>query len=223
VIKLLSTILLVYVATVFSAPGSGRGSFGSDEKATAKAWSTAENVRIDEPVFDYVSEGFRRHAGELDTLGSDHKWEGKNYTVGQTLVQYYLCDVRDLKYAAQGSQRPAPWAGDPRSLPGDRPLSALQASFAISMADVERYTVDKFFDDLHHLAGRQIGELKVSSTPSGGIITLDGHRRGLTFRVSAESAGDHPISVEISGGLITCSETITVPAGGSISYQCPKN
>jgi hypothetical protein len=221
--KLPPIVLLLFITAGIAAPESGRQSFGLNERATAQAWSAAQNVKIDEPVFAYISEGFQSHAKELGTLDSDHKWQGKDYTVGETLVGNYLCNVRDVKYSAQTGPGPVPWTRDPGSMLGEKPSATFQTGFAIGMADVKRYTVDKFFDDIRHLEGQKIGELKVSSTPTGGIITLDGNQRGLTFRVSAESAGDHPIRVEISGGLITCSETITIPAGGSVSYRCPKN
>jgi PEGA domain len=217
--KVLLMVLWLLATGGLFVPESARQSLGLDEKLSAKAWSKLANVPIDEPVFAYISQGFEHHTQELETLGSNRKWEGTDRTVGQTLVASYLYNVRDIKYEAQGSPGPVPWAPNP----GLMAETSSQTVFVIRLGDVERFSVDKFFDKLQPLAGRKIGELRVNSTPPGATIMLDGRRQGLTFRVSVETAGDHSISVRTSGGLLNCSKTITVPAGGTVAFQCPEN
>jgi PEGA domain len=196
---------------------------GSDRYEMAvRTWEKYEKLPLDAAARNVVIESFDRHKGDVADFGGDHRWTGSQNSAAQTLVAYYLSNVRDVKL--EGKSRGG-FEGLPnKKVLGDtRDAGAVSPSarngFTIELSDVDHYTVDQFFKDLRPLLNSAKGELHVVSDPSGARITLDTADRGFTEKTSVEKAGDHEIVVR--GNTLSCSSKITVPAGGSYTYHCP--
>ena len=190
----------------------------SSQQAYAMAmdgWEKDEKALIAPSAKELIASGFERHQGELAYLGGDQVWRGSDRTLKQTLVVYYLSDLRDLKTGGWSPNRSP-------SLPmaGNRGMSEVQGS-GINSSDVQGYSVDEFFARIKQVLKEPKGELHVVSKPSGGSITLDNVKRGYTEKITVERAGNHSIVVAATNGAMRCEDKVVVPANGSVTFHCP--
>jgi hypothetical protein len=118
------------------------------------------------------------------------------------VINSYLYDLRDRKYALQGSP-PFP-KGNRIEL---RPSDVRAFSFATYSRSI---SPDSWADP---------GELSVVSSPPGVAITIDGQSRGMTNRDFVVSKGKHTIAVKLAK---PCADTVEVK-DDPVTFKCPKD
>jgi hypothetical protein len=165
-----------------------------------KVWSKSQNLFISEQAENLITSGFDEFSVELTGFGGNVRWKNGTRTLNQTLVTYYLSDLRDLKVA--------------KSHP------AFIVSSRIEVPDVEAYPVKEFFSKNSSVLNGRKGELHTVSQPSGASIVLDNlKKRGFTEKITVEEAGEH--SIQVVGNGVQCSDKVTVPDGGTVTFHCP--
>jgi hypothetical protein len=186
-------------------------------------WEKSENISISPMAQDVIVSSFRRYDGLLADLGGDRRWKDSDRTLKQTLVIYYLSDLRDMKVGANSQTHPTPMQMEEKVGASQRePGNTNRMAYAgVESSDVAAYPVDKFFTKITPILKDPKGELHVISKPTGAAITLDNTKRGNTEKITVESAGDHQIIVSSKKDSVRCQEKITIPSGGSITFHCP--
>jgi hypothetical protein len=201
--------------------GSSAQGFGKDSFSMAiDKWAKSEEVSISPSAHDLIVSTFNENKGRLKDYGGDVVWKGGTRTLNQTLVLYYLSDLRDLKAAKKSGvfSTPASMSQNPNK-GGEQGITTEWKTSELVMSDVEAYTVEEFIKEVEPVLKGKKGELHTISKPPGAAIILDKTRRGFTEKISIEEAGEHRISV-VGRGL-SCSQTVIVPEGGSVTFQCP--
>jgi hypothetical protein len=170
-------------------------------KLWMKSWGEDEKVDISPRAQDLISISFKENKSKIAMVGGDRVWKDSDRTVGQTLVNYYLADLRDLDAQKTGSST-VEW----------KPA-------AIKSSDVQAYPLDEFLKKLDPVLNGPNGELHIVSQPTGASIVLDKSSRGNTDKITVERAGKHRIVVKSK--VLSCSDDINIPDGGSVTFHCP--
>jgi hypothetical protein len=197
--------------------------YSSDSYSMAmKLWEKDEKVTISAGARDLIGSSFKQNQKRLSVLGGDQKWKGGDRTLNQTLVIYYLDDLRDSKARPEpeASATPVPMKQAPAETKDQLPRGEWK-SFAIELADVEAYPVNAFLNKIEPVLKGNKGELHVLSDPTGAAITLDKESRGNTEKTTVERAGEHDIAVSSTKGHLRCADKVRVPADGSVTFHCP--
>jgi hypothetical protein len=181
-----------------------------------------ENLHVSPEARDLIGSSFKEWKGKLLELGGESGWKGSSRTLNETLVIYYLEDIRDLKAAKEfgGIGIPVPM----NQAPADRGETSVMGRGQrtwIAVADVEAYPVKDFLSKVTPVLKGPKGELHVISEPTSAAITLDRASRGNTEKITVETAGDHQIRVTSKKGGLSCNDKINIPAGGSVTFHCP--
>jgi hypothetical protein len=195
---------------------------GEDSYATAmKLWQKSENLSVSTEAQDLIGSGFREFGGRLNEFGGNVRWKDGTRTLNQTLIIYYLSDLRDRKIAEEqgGNAILAPPAQDPGTR-NDRAVTSEFKFSTIGVPDVQAYPVKDFIAKVEPVLKGKKGELHTTSQPSGAAIILDNvKKKGLTEKTTVEDAGEHPIRVVGRG--MQCSGKVNVPDGGTVTFHCP--
>jgi hypothetical protein len=170
-------------------------------KLWMKSWGEDEKVDISPQAQDLINTSLKENKSKIAMVGVDRVWKDSDRTVGQTLVNYYLADLRDLDAQKAGSST-GEW----------KPAS-------IKSSDVQAYPLDEFLRKLDPVLNGPNGELHVVSKPTGASIVLDKSSRGNTGKITVERAGKHRIVVKSK--VLSCSDDINIPDGGSVTFHCP--
>jgi hypothetical protein len=170
-------------------------------KLWMKSWGEDEKVDISPRAQDLISTSFKENKSKIEMVGGDRVWKNSDRTVSQTLVNYYLADLRDRDSERTGSPA-SQW----------KPAS-------IKSSDVEAYPLNEFLRKLDPVLNGPKGELHIISQPTGASILLDKSSRGNTDKITVEIAGEHRIVVKSK--VLSCSKDINIPDGGSITFHCP--
>jgi hypothetical protein len=168
-----------------------------------KDWEKSQKLTITPKAQDLISYAFEQNKSKLTEFGGERVWKGSTRTLNQTVVTYYLSDLRDLKVSSGGFSR-SEWKGR-----------------SIEASDVEAYPFRDFLTKLDPVLNGRKGELHVISDPTGASIQLDGAPRGNTEKITVESAGDHRIVVKSKSGGLQCEDKVNIPDGGSVTFHCP--
>jgi len=190
-------------------------------KFAMKAWDKGERPAISEGAKDLILSSFKENTPKLSDFGGGAEWRGSSRTLNQTLIIYYLDDLRDLKLGAKlGAPVTGRWMGQMPDMKGSAKGEWRQ--FSIEESDVKAYPVAEFLSKLQPVLSGSKGELHVVSDPTGAAIILDKQSRGTTEKITVEHAGEHEITVTFNtAGLQSCKDKITIPAGGSLTFHCP--
>jgi PEGA domain len=184
--------------------------FGNESYTMAMTnWEKSEGVRISPSARDAIASSFKQRNAQVADFGGDRTWKGSDRTLKQTLVIYYLSDLRDLKAGGESRIHPTPVPMIKR------------ADFRIEVSDVIAYPVEKFLDTIQPVLKGPSGELHVTSDPTGAAITLDKTSRGNTEKITVETAGKHRIIVSSKKNSMRCEDDIKIPAEGSVTFHCP--
>jgi hypothetical protein len=195
---------------------------GEDSYSAAmKVWEKSENILVSAQAQNLIVSGFYEFSGELTEFGGNIRWKNGTRTLNETLVTYYLSDLRDLKVAKNlgRSAIPFPLGQVPGAKSSQGVTTELRPSM-IGVPDVEAYPVKEFITKNRSVLKGKKGELHTVSRPSGASIVLDNVRKkGFTEKITVEYAGEHPIRVDGQG--VQCSDKVTVPDGGTVTFHCP--
>jgi hypothetical protein len=161
-------------------------------------WGSSFGISITDGARREILSGFRESRGVLADSREDRRWKNSDRTLGQSLVIYYLDDLRDAKTA-------------------DFLLGS--AATAIGIGDVDHYPVKEFISKVQPVLKARNGELHTTSDPAHARILLDGKKVGFTEKITVEVAGRYLITV--SGRGVNCSDYVTIPDGGSVTFHCP--
>jgi hypothetical protein len=193
-----------------------------DSYSTAmKVWEKSENLSVSPQAKDLLVSEFGEFSERLKEFGGNVRWKDGTRTLNQTLVIYYLSDLRDRKVAEEqgGNAIPAPKSqgSDARN---DRGVTTEWKFSTIGVLDVEAYPVKEFIAKVEPVLKGKKGELHTVSQPSGASIILDKIKKpGLTEKTTVEEAGEHDIRVVGRG--VRCSDKVNVPDGGTVTFHCP--
>ena len=61
------------------------------------SWEKTEGVPVSANARDAIASSFEQHNTLFTDFGSNRIWKGSDRTLKQTLVIYYLSNLRDLK------------------------------------------------------------------------------------------------------------------------------
>jgi PEGA domain len=122
-----------------------------------------------------------------------------------TLVEEYLCDLRDQKGRA----------------------FSMNVQFStvvqISAEAVAKFPVKEYLARVRKvLDGPKPGRLEVASTPEQASITIDGEDRGDTCKPFVVSPGTHNVHVHGTKASLNCTADVTVDGGKTERFCCPK-
>jgi hypothetical protein len=185
-------------------------------------WEKSEKLSISPKARDVIAYSFQQQNQLIADFGGNRVWKDSDRTLKQTLVIYYLSDLRDLKAGSVSQIYPAPMEmnKNPDGMK-DRTATGEMKVYGIDASDVSAYPVEKFLYSIEPVLKGPKGELHVISEPTGAAITLDNASRGYTVKITVESAGDHRIVVSNKKGSMRCADKVNVPEGGSITFHCP--
>jgi hypothetical protein len=206
--QIISMAIFMLLLDVHIEDSSLAQTLGEDSYATAmKLWQKSENLSVSTEAQDLIGSGFREFGGQLNEFGGNVRWKDGTRTLNQTLVIYYLSDLRDRKIAEE--QR------------GNAVPATTEYKFStIGVPDVQAYPVKEFIAKVEPVLKGKKGELHTTSQPSGAAIILDNtKKRGFTEKITVEDAGEHPIRVVGHG--VQCSDKVNVPADGTVIFHCP--
>lgn len=199
----LASILLLAVLGQWAISAKSQ-TLGEDSYSMAmKDWEKSQKLTISPKAQDLIRYAFAQNKAKLTELGGERVWKGSTRTLNQTVVTYYLSDLRDLKVSSGGVSG-----------------SEWKVRF-IEASDVEAYPFRDFLKKLDPVLNGRRGELHVISEPTGAAIHLDGASRGNTEKITVESAGDHRIVVRSKNGSLQCEDKVNVPDGGGVTFHCP--
>jgi hypothetical protein len=213
-------VALMFLTDVHIKDTSLAQTLGDDSYATAmNLWQKSENLSVSTEAQNLIGSGFREFGGQLNDYGGNIRWKDSTRTLNQTLVIYYLSDLRDRKIVQGGNAILAP---TPQGL-GARNDRAATSEFKFStlgVSDVEAYPVRQFIVKMEPVLKGKKGELHTTSRPTGAAIILDNtKKKGFTEKITVEEAGEHPILVVGRG--MKCSDKVNIPDGGSVTFHCP--
>ena len=77
-------------------------------KLWMKSWGEDEKVDISPRAQDLISTSFKENKSKIEMVGGDRVWKNSDRTVSQTLVNYYLADLRDRDSERTGGFVPNP-------------------------------------------------------------------------------------------------------------------
>jgi hypothetical protein len=188
----------------------------SDSYAAAmNTWEESQNISVSSQARELIVSGFDEFRGRLSDFGGNVRWKDSTRTLNQSLVIYYLGDVRDHKVDKErgGIAISAP-LGRSSSETSEWRFSTIESR------DVEAYPVKEFIAKVEPVLKGKKGELHTISHPPGASIVLDDvKKKGFTEKITVEDAGEHRIRV--FGGGLDCRDKVTVPDGGTVRFQCP--
>lgn len=164
-----------------------------------KEWDKNQKIAISEKAQGLIRIAYEQNKPRLAEFNGERVWKGTTRTLNQSVVIYYLGDLRDLKVASEGQWK----------------------QLSIEASDVEAHPFNDFLKGLAPVLKGPKGELHVISQPTGAAIRLDGAPRGNTEKITVESAGDHQIVVKSKTGGLQCNDKVIVPDGGSVTFHCP--
>jgi hypothetical protein len=218
------TMLIAFSAALISPVHVSRFQTSDRDsyKMTMSAWGKDEQITISSGASELIDFSFQQNRGRLLKFGGDRKWEGTGRTLNQTLVIYYLGNLRDLKAATKKKPSVIPLPGSQvQGRPKTQTTLGEGDIDSIGEADVKAYPVNTFLGEIEPVLNGSKGELHVVSEPSGAAITLDTQSRGITEKITAERAGQHDIVVSSKKDKLQCKDKVVVPAGGSVTFHCP--
>lgn len=189
--------------------------------AAMKLWEKSENLSVSTEAQDLIGSGFREFGGRLNEFGGNVRWKNGTRTLNQSLVIYYLSNLRDRRIAEEqgGNATPAPTVQGSGAR-NDRAATSEFKLSTIGVPDVQAYPVKEFIAKVEPVLKGKNGELHTTSQPSGATIILDNSKkRGFTEKITVEDAGEHPIRVVGRG--VQCSDKVNVPDGGTVTFHCP--
>jgi hypothetical protein len=181
------------------AQTQGEGSYA----AAMNLWQKSENISVSTEAQNLIGSGFQELGGRLNDFGGNVRWKDGTRTLNQTLVIYYMSDLRDRKIAEEQS----------RVATSEFKLST------IGVPDVQAYPVKEFFAKVEPVLKGKKGELHTTSQPTGAVIILDNVKEGLTEKIRVEDAGVH--TIRVVGRGVQCSDKVYVPDGGTVTFHCP--
>ncbi len=183
------------------------------------SWEKTEGVPVSASAQDAIASSFEQHNTLFTDFGSNHMWKGSDRTLKQTLVIYYLSNLRDLK---SGSESPMMMNENADRMNERRAGNASEMSaFGIEASDVRAYPVEKFLESIQPILKGPNGELHITSDPTGAAITLDKASRGYTEKITLETAGKHRIIVRSKKNSMRCEYDVTIPKDSSVTFHCP--
>jgi hypothetical protein len=164
-----------------------------------KEWEKSEKVGVSDQAQFLIRDAYQRKKSRLAEFGGERVWKGTTRTLNQSVLVYYLGDLRDQKAGTDFTWK----------------------SMTIEAADVKAHPFESFLDTLEPVLKGARGELHVVSEPTGAQIRLDGSPRGSTEKITVESAGEHKIVVKGKGLGPQCEDRLVVPDGGTVTFHCP--
>src|SRR5260370_15293368 len=98
--RTLAIAVFVCVALLVSRQIRSAGqTSGTDAfRMAMSSWETSENLKVEALARNLVLQSFDRHKGEVANFRGDHRWTGSENRATQTLLAYYLGNVRDVRY-----------------------------------------------------------------------------------------------------------------------------
>jgi hypothetical protein len=221
--KTMVAVVMLTVGLTQLAYSSRSQMSGTDACSMAmKHLEDRENLHVSPDARDLIGSSFKDWRVKLLELGGESGWKGSSRTLNETLVIYYLEDLRDLKAAKEfgGIGTPVPMNQDLADR-GETSATGRWQKTWITVADVRAYPVEDFLTKVTPVLKGPKGELHVISEPTSAAITLDKATRGNTEKITVETAGDHQIRVTSQKGGLSCNDRITIPPGGSVTFHCP--
>jgi len=110
--------------------------------AAMKLWEKSENLSVSTEAQDLIGSGFREFGGRLNEFGGNVRWKNGTRTLNQSLVIYYLSNLRDRRIAEEqgGNATPAPTVQGSGAR-NDRAATSEFKLSTIGVPDVQAYPV----------------------------------------------------------------------------------